>query len=107
MAEDRDMSMDPIEDVFLGGADYIQKEEGGKRYVPGERVPGLTNAQRVSLQAAGLRFGTIHHEPVVTPEGEPAQMAAAGQIPEGAVVAAVEAMPAADEKPRRAARERE
>jgi hypothetical protein len=94
MAEDRDTSMDPVEDVFLGGADYIQKEEGGKRYLPGERVPGLTNAQRASLVAAGLRFGTVHHEPVVTPEGEPAQMAAAEQVPEGSVVAAVEAVPA-------------
>lgn len=103
MAEDRDTSMDPIEDVFLGGADYVQKEEGGKRYLPGDRIPGLTNAQKASLQAAGLRFGTIHHEPVVTPEGEPAQMAAAEQVPEGAVVAAVEAVPT---QPRRAAKEK-
>lgn len=103
--------------ILIGGTDELQLEEGGKIYRPGDVMPrSLSHAKRVSLTAAGLRFETRHHEPVLTPDGQPATISAAEQIepPPGgpAVIAAVEAGPAALEppapqpahEPRRAAR---
>lgn len=85
------------------GPGTLQLEEGGKVYEPGERMPGSLSAiRRAQLQAGGLRFTTVHDEPVVTPEGTPAAMAAAEQIepPMGGpvVVAAVEDTPKADDE---------
>lgn len=91
--------------IFEGGTDILQLEPGGKEYKPGDVIPRLSHARRVALQATGIRFTTRHHEPVVTPDGKPAAMAAAEQMPEGAVIVAVEAAPAA-ELPRGAAKER-
>lgn len=102
---------------LMDGIDELQLEEDGKVYRPGDAMPkNLSHAKRVSLQAAGVRFETRHDEPVLMPDGTPAEMAAAEQIdpPAGgpAVVAAVEPMPPAPEtsadepapQPRRAAR---
>jgi hypothetical protein len=102
--------------ILQGGTDRLQLHEGGKVYVPGDRLPkNLGQQQRVSLQAAGVRFEWRYPEPVLTPDGEPATMAAAEQIdPEpGAgpvVIAAVEDVPKdrptdpSAHAPRRAAR---
>jgi hypothetical protein len=53
--------------VFLGGAESLQLEEGGKTYVPGDIVQ-LPDIQRASLMQTGLRFGEVPE----TPEPEPA-----------------------------------
>lgn len=98
---------------LMDGIDELQLEEDGKVYRPGDAMPkNLSHAKRVSLQAAGVRFETRHDEPVLMPDGTPAEMAAAEQIEGPAVVAAVEPMPPAPEtsadepapQPRRAAR---
>lgn len=91
--------------IFQGGVDTLQLEEGGKEYKPGDQMPkSLSQQRRVALQAAGIRFETRHPEPVLTPDGKPAEMAAAGQIdppPMGGpvVVAAVEDVPKAEVPP--------
>lgn len=87
--------------ILQGGTDELLLEEGGKVYRPGDRMPkSLSHERRLSLQAAGIRFETRHPEPVLTPGGAPAEMAAAEQIdpPPGgpAVVAAVEDVPKDD-----------
>jgi hypothetical protein len=84
--------------LLMSGTDELYLDEDGKTYRPGDRMPRtLSHARRVALQAAGIRFETRHDEPVITPEGRPAEMAAAEQIdpPQGApaVVAAVEDRP--------------
>lgn len=85
--------------VFQGGTDELRLEEGGKVYHPGDPMPkSLSHARRVALQAAGIRFETRHHEPVVTADGKPAEMAAAAQIDGPAVVAAVEDVPKTDDE---------
>jgi hypothetical protein len=96
--------------ILQGGTDALQLHEGGKVYRPGDPLPkSLSHAQRASLTAAGIRIATVHRETVVTPEGGPAEMAAAERIepaPGGpAIVAAVEDVPArakADESPPKA-----
>ncbi len=99
--------------VFMDGAAELQLEPDGTVYRPGDRMPkSMTQHQRVTLQAAGLRFETRHREAVVTPEGRPAELAAADHIdppaPGPAVVAAVEDVPKDDApQPRRAAPKRE
>lgn len=110
MPEDRDPDL-----IFVGGPDELHLEEGGKAYRPGDVMPkNLSHAKRVSLVAAGVRFETRHYEPVLTPDGKPAELSAAEQIdpPAGgpAVVAAVEAVPADEPKPdqpRRAVKEKD
>lgn len=101
--------------ILQGGTDGLQLEDGGKVYRPGDPMPkNLAHARVVALQAAGIRFETVHAEPVLTPEGNPAEMAAAAQIdpPPGgpAVVAAIQDVPkteASDEpSPSRATRGR-
>jgi len=75
---------------LLGGTDELYLEEEGRVFRPGDAMPRtLTNAKRMSLQTAGIVFGTEHPEPV----------------PEPKVLAPGEAVTetAADEKPRRAA----
>lgn len=81
--------------IFEGGSDTLQLEDGGKVYRPGDVIPRLSQARRIVLQSHGIRFVTRHYEPPVTPDGAPAEMAAARQIPEGAVVAEVVDMPQA------------
>lgn len=95
--------------ILQGGTDELQLEEGGTVYHPGDPMPkSLSHARRVALQAAGVRFETRHTEPVVTPDGEPATLAAAEQIdpPMGgpAVVAAVEDVPKDEPSPTRRGR---
>lgn len=82
--------------IFEGGSDTLQLEDGGKVYRPGDVIPRLSQERRIVLQSHGIRFSTRHYEPAVTPDGTPAEMAAARQIPEGAVVAAVVDMPQAE-----------
>lgn len=87
--------------VTFDGPGTLQLEEGGKVYQPGDPMPqSLTDIRRVQLQGVGMRFTYQHDEPVVLPDGETAEMAAAAQIdpPMGgpAVVAAVEDMPKSD-----------
>ena len=90
--------------IFVGGSDTLQLEDGGKVYRPGDVIPRLSQERRILLQNAGIRFTTRHVEPTVTPDGKPAEMAAAEHLPDGAVVAAIEAAPVEpSSKPRRAA----
>jgi hypothetical protein len=84
--------------VLQGGTDRLQLHEGGRVYRPGDALPrSLSHEQRASLRAAGIQIATVHREPVITPEGAPAELAAAEQIepaPGGpAVIAAVEDVP--------------
>jgi hypothetical protein len=95
--------------VFLGGTDELQLHAEGKVYRPGDTV-NVTEAQRISLRRAGIALGPMPEpdEPVVTPEGQPANLKAAEGLPAGAVVAAIEDVSATeagtDEPSRRAAR---
>jgi hypothetical protein len=85
-----------VADLIFDGPDTLFLEEDGKAYRPGDRMPhSLSHERRVNLQEAGLRFTTVHEEPVVTPDGKPAEMAAAEQIEGPAVVAAVDDAPIA------------
>lgn len=100
MPEEQHTADEPIL-VLVSGTDELYLDEDGKVYRPGDRMPRtLSHARRVALQAAGIRFETRHDEPVVTPEGRPAELAGAEQIdpPAGgpAVVAAVEDRPTTD-----------
>ncbi len=89
--------------ILLGGTDNLQLTEGGKVYRPGDPMPkNLSHKRRLSLQAAGIRFEMRYHEPVLMPDGKPAEIAAAEQIDGPAVVAAVVDQP--KDEPRRAAR---
>lgn len=90
--------------IFVGGADELRLEEGGRTYRPGDALPHLGQARQNALRAAGIRLATRHYEPVVTPEGRPSPLAAAEQIEGPAVVAAVEAVPPADPTPDEPAR---
>lgn len=56
--------------VFLGGADTLQLEEGGKVYVPGDPVQ-LPDIQRASLMQSGHRFGEVPEVPEPTSAPEP------------------------------------
>lgn len=84
--------------IFTGGSDELRLEEGGKVYHPGDALPrNLSRDRLVGLRAAGIRIERRHTEPILTPDGAPATMAAAEQIdpPAGgpAVVAAVQDVP--------------
>lgn len=102
--------------ILMDGIDELQLEEGGKVYRPGDVMPQtLSNAKRVSLQAAGVRFETRHDEPVLMPDGKPATARAAQHIAGPAVIASIEDAPTAPDppaqepapQPRRAAREKD
>jgi hypothetical protein len=92
--------------IYLtGGTDELYLEEEGRVFYPGDRMPRtLTNAKRVSLQSAGIRFETRHAEPEPEPK---ARISADEADPEtGRAERAVETRP--DDKveatqPRRAA----
>ena len=100
--------------IFQGGSDELRLDPDGRVYRPGDPLPGLSQQRRAALAAAGIRIETRHEEPVLTPDGRPATIAAAEQIDGPAVIAAVEpvtAAPADDEpaaqpaqQPRRAAK---
>jgi hypothetical protein len=75
---------------LLGGTDELYLEEEGRVFRPGDAMPRtLTEAKRMSLQTAGLRFGTQHPDP----EPEPHRVDELGRT----VVAPV--TPAPDEAP--------
>lgn len=56
--------------VFIGGADELQLEEGGKVFHPGDVVT-MPDLQRASLTASGHRFGAVPDEPDPEPVPEP------------------------------------
>lgn len=86
--------------IFAGGADTLQLQEGGKVYRPGDALPRMSQARKNELRAAGILLTTRHAEPVVTPEGQPATMAAAAQVEGPAVVEAVEDVPKEANQPK-------
>lgn len=57
--------------VFLGGSDTLQPDPpNGKVYRPGDHVQ-LSDPQRASLMANGLRFGEVPDEPAPDPVPNP------------------------------------
>jgi hypothetical protein len=80
--------------IFQGGSDELQLEPGGRVYKPGDVLPkDLSQVRKNALRAAGILLTTRHAEPVLTPEGSSATIAAAEQIEGPAVIAAVEPAP--------------
>jgi hypothetical protein len=68
-AEPRDAESEQPQLYLVGGTDELYLEEEGRVFHPGDAMPRtLTNAKRMSLQTAGIQFGTEHPEPVAEPK---------------------------------------
>lgn len=57
--------------IFIGGADDLQLEPGGKLYHPGDPIT-ISDIQRASLTASGHRFGAVPEVTGADPEPDPA-----------------------------------
>lgn len=70
---------------LVGGTDELYLEEEGRVFHVGDAMPRtLTNAKRMSLQTAGIQFGTQHPEPVPEPKSVAPGEAVVAETPDAA-----------------------
>lgn len=53
--------------IFVGGADELRLEDGGRAYRPGEALPPISDEQRVALRSAGIALMTAPTSPESKP----------------------------------------